>query len=64
MLIVNTSINQSTSSTSSTPSPSTPFPSTPSSTSGNVFEKSEPVNNFTSYVNKILSSAFSFISKY
>jgi hypothetical protein len=57
--ISNTSINQNTSSTL-TPSPSsTPTPSP----SGNAFQKSEPVSNFSSYINKILSSAFSFVNK-
>jgi len=51
-IVENTSINQN---TSSTP--------TPSSSGNNAFEKSEPVSNFSSYINKILSSAFSFISK-
>ena len=44
---------------SSTPS-STPTPSSPSSTptptsSRNVFEKSEPINNFSSYINKLVN---------
>jgi len=57
--ISNTSINPN---TSSTPTPSPSSTPTPSS-SGNAFQKSEPVSNFSSYINKILSSAFLFISK-